>query len=213
MKDAKRDEADRLIEQFLEERVQPTKQEWKALVDRHPEHASAFIAAALARESGDVREAESAYELDQGLADTTVSMVLNLVSQAPSRTLQATQQLVEEFKGKRAGELAEQVGIGRSYASLMSGVLAGRTEAPARVVSALQGLWSVHSAALLESFRRSFEGRHVPAFKSQQKPDLAPQPESWEAAVRSLKVSPAETGRLLKLAEADRDEPVRASSK
>src|SRR5262245_57250194 len=133
-----RDQAERLIVEFLAMHDEPTAADWKRLADQHPEHASAFVDAALIRAAGDAAEASAEeYVLDEALATKTVSHALNKVNQLSSPTLDAASNKLASIQTPAARrELAQAIGIG-PYPSLLNGVLVGRTRAPVKLLNAL----------------------------------------------------------------------------
>lgn len=196
-----RDQAEQLICEFLEVHDEPTSADWKRLADQHPEHASAFVDAALVRAAGDAADAsEQAYTVDLALATKTVSRALNKAHQLPSINLEQATAKVAGIQGPAARrEMANAVGIG-PYPPLLNGVLAGRTAAPRKVLDALAVLMEVPASALREVFARAFLASAVPAFKAGTgKPHISGEPAKWEDAVRGLALSPEETTRLLAL--------------
>lgn len=87
-----RTEAERLIVEFLDANDQPTAADWKVLADKHPEHASAFVDAALVRAVGDAADASAEpYEFDAGLATRMVSKGLSKLHQTSSAQLELAQ--------------------------------------------------------------------------------------------------------------------------
>lgn len=201
MNTTNRDQAERLIVDFLNTHDKPTAADWKRLTDQHPEHASAFVDAALIRAAGDAADASAEeYRLDEELATKTVSRALNKAHQLPSPTFEAARMKVEAIQGPAARrDLAQAVGIGQ-HTSLLNGVLAGRTRAPIKVLNALADALEVSAVALRELFARLFVASTVPAFKSTiGKPQLPMEPASWKDAVLGLGLAPEDTARLLKL--------------
>lgn len=200
-----RDQAERLIVEFLNEHDKPTVADWKRLANQHPEHASAFVDAALVRAAGDAADAaDEEYKLNPKLATQTVSKALSKAYQTPSVNLAAAAAKVAAIQGPAARkETAVAVGIG-PYPPLLNGVLAGRTRAPHKVLEALAELLAVPAMALREFFARTFAASSVPAHKAgDSKPTVSIEPATWEVAVRGLSLPPEETARLLKLGDED----------
>jgi len=200
-----RDQAERLIVEFLDEHDKPTAEDWKRLTEQYPQHAAAFVDAALVRAVGDAADASAEeYTFDEALANKTVSRALSKAHQLPSANLEAATKKVATIQGPSARrETAIAVGIG-PYPALLNGVLAGRTRAPRKVLDGLEQLLDVPAMALHELFARLFAASTVPAFKSgDAKPLVAAEPATWAEAVRGLGLSAEETQRLLKLAEED----------
>lgn len=193
-----KDKTEHLIAQFLTERDHPTTEDWKALVDQYPQHASAIADAAMVRAAGDAADAaDDPFVFDVELANRTVSKALNRVHQMPSRNLEIAQHQMNSLKGVARKEAAEKLGIG-PYPALLNGVLSGRTQAPVKLLQELAAFFDVQMTALAELFRRNFAATPVPAFKAgNSKPQVAAEPASWEDAVRALKLSSEETSRLL----------------
>lgn len=202
MTDINKDEAERLIAQFLNEHDLPTTENWKALVAQYPQYASDIADAAMVRAAGDAADAsEEDYAFDAALSNRTVSKVLNRIHRGSSPSLEAAQQKVNSLRGAARRETAELVGIG-PYPSLLNGVLSGRTKPPSKLLDALSAFFEVPATALLEVFRRSFATTPVPEFKAgDTKPKIATEPSTWEKAVREQELSAEEIARLLKFAD------------
>ena len=196
------DEAARLVDDFLFENPNPQTSDWKRLIDAHPQLAGAIADAALAHSGTDeAAEGGNPLPFNDALFNATISRVLNLVHQTPSPILEAAQRKVAEIQGPAAKHVAVEIGIG-PYASLLSGVLVGRTLAPIRILAALGRRLDVPSVALSELFRQTFAMSEVPAFKSPDgQPRLLTQPRTWEQSVRAMNLSPEETERLLQLSD------------
>ena len=194
-------ESEKLIVDFLNQHPRPTNQDWKQFIERFPQYASAIADAAMVRAAGDAADAVAKpYELDEELANRTVSKALSKIHQTTSLNLAKAKKKVESIqKPSERKQVAIAVGIG-SYPTLLNGVLSGRTKAPSKVLDALTALFDVPRLALVELFRRQFEESAVPAFKGGgSKPRLPVEPVSWEEAVSGLKLPEKETERLLKL--------------
>jgi hypothetical protein len=194
-----RTDAERLIVEFLDANDNPTSADWKALADKHPEYASAFVDAALVRAVGDAAEASTApYEFDAVLANRMVSKGLSKLHQTGSAQLELAQQRVKAVKTPaQKRDLSTKVGIGE-HVSLLAGVLVGRTLAPRKLSAALE----VPGIALREAFARFFEGTPLPAHKGGDgKPVVAVTPSTWEDAVRGLRLDAKETARLLSFSD------------
>jgi hypothetical protein len=201
MTNRNKDEASRLIENFLIENPKPQTSDWKRLIDAHPEHAGDIADAALVYGGTDEVAEGAQPPFNDALFNATISRVLNLVHQTPSPSLEAAQRKVAEILGPEAKKVAIEIGIG-PYASLLSGVLVGRTSAPSRIIAALGRRLDVPLAALSEVFRRTFAMSEVPAFKSpDSQPRLMAKPSTWQQAVKAMKLPVEETERLLKLCD------------
>ncbi|AJX76037.1 hypothetical protein X963_2012 [Burkholderia pseudomallei MSHR7498] len=198
-----RDEAEVLIQAFLEAHEAPTAADWKKLIDEHKEHADSFVEAALIRAAGDAAESSpEPYHLDTELADKTVSTALNLLHRSQSVALDIAATKVAAVKSPSARKkLASEVGIG-PHVSLLSGVLVGRTIAPKVLLAALARALDTPILALREHFVRAFELSTVPSYKSTTgKPNVPVRPASWDEAVRGLNLDAAETERLLRFSD------------
>jgi hypothetical protein len=196
-------ELERLIEDFLLEHPNPVADDWRRLINRYPQHANQIADAALFRwGSDDVHGEEGDLSpTGQSAFDNTISKVLNAVHQTPSPLLTTASERVDSIRGPAVKKLAIELGIG-PYGSLLSGVIVGRTVAPRRVLNALANKLQVSAESLAELFRRSFAASTVPAFKAtENKPQVATQPATWEEAVRALQLDPKETARLLEFSE------------
>lgn len=198
-------EAEQLIVDFLNQHPSPTTQDWKQFIERFPQYASAIADAAMVRAAGDAADAAAEpYELDEELANRTVSKALNKIHQTNTMNLAKAKNKVDSIqKPAERRQAAIAVGIG-PYPALLNGVLSGRTRAPSRVLNALAEMFDVSRLALVELFRRQFEESVVPAFKGGgSKPKLAVEQVCWEEAVRGLKLPEEETRRLLELERED----------
>jgi hypothetical protein len=177
----------------------PQTGDWKRLIDANPQQAAAIADAALINSGAD--EADIVVPFNEVLFNSTVSRVLDLVHQTPSPLLDTAQRKVGEIQGPAVRKVAVEIGIG-PYASLLSGILVGRTLAPRRILAALGTRLNVSTAALAELFRRSFAMSEVPAFKSPDgQPRMMTQPSTWEQAVQAMNLQPEETQRLMQLAD------------
>lgn len=204
MTDTNRDDAERLIVKFLDEHEQPTRADWKQLIEAHPEHACQFLDAAFIREIGDAAQVkDEEVVVDPLIQANTLSYALNRLHERGSTSFDAAQSVVNGVKlPADRRKLADQVGIGSQHVVLLNGVLAGRTKAPVRVLRLLADALDVQVMALREVFSRAFMSTVVPSYKSlHEKPRIPLQPGSWEDGVRDLQASPAETARLLMFAE------------
>ena len=199
-----KDEADILIAQFLNEHEHPTQDDWNELLNRFPQHASEIADAAMVRTAGDMADASNEeYVLNHALANRTVSKALMRIQQSHSPVLEMAQGKVNSLRGAARKEAAVKIGVG-PYASLLNGVLSGRTKPPRRLLDSLSAFFEVPATALAEVFRRSFALTPVPSFKAGgTKPMIAAEPKTWEEAVREQRLSLEETARLLKLCEED----------
>lgn len=198
-----RTDAERLIVEFLDATDHPMPADWKALADKHPEHASAFVEAALVRTVGDAAETSAEpYEFDASLATRMVSKGLSKLHQTSSAHLELARQRVREVKTpSQRRELSAKVGIGE-HVSLLAGVLVGRTLAPEKLLKAISEALDVPGIALREAFARFFEETPLPAHKGgERKPVVAAVPATWEEAVRGLGLDAKETARLLSFSD------------
>lgn len=194
-------EVDHLISAFLETHQQPAMDDWKALADRHPQHAAAIADAAAIRAAGDAGEAlNEPYEFDPALATRTVSKALAMAYARNASVDEAQRKLEQSLPGPaERRELAAAVGLGEQI-SLLNGVLSGRTRPACQILRSLAQCLQVAEAALLEVFARAFATDPVPANKSLRgKPVVHLQPVSWEQHVRSLGLGDEETAALLRL--------------
>jgi hypothetical protein len=102
-------------------------------------------------------------------------------------------------RGPGVRKLAQEVGVA-PHVALLNSVLAGSVEAPKQLLVRLADKFQVSALVLAEFFRRSFAVSSVPAFKAEQgKPGVPLEPTKWPEAVRALRLSEAETSRLLQL--------------
>ena len=119
---------------------------------------------------------------------------------AMSNELEALDAKVKDFQGPAVRELAEQIGLDRSAGRLLSGVLEGTTRAPRALLSRLASVLSAPESLLATYFRRSFDTRVVPSFKSEHgKPTVHTSSTRWEAAVKAGGFTPEQTKSLLQL--------------
>lgn len=198
-----RGDAERLIVQFLDEHGEPTREDWKRLIDAHPEHARNFLDAALIREVGSAVRENEEVEVDPLIQSTTLSYALNRVHQLSAPVLEAAQSAVDSVKGPaERRSLADKLGLGAKHVVLVNGLLAGRTTAPTKVLRLLSEALGVETMALREVFSRAFMSAALPPYKSTSgKPNVPLEPATWEQAVRGLQTSKEETARLLVFAD------------
>lgn len=194
-----------IIVDFLNQHPSPTSDDWKQLTDRFPMHANAIADAAMVHSAGDAADAYGEiFEVDDELANRTISNALNKIHQTASANLDKARSKVESIK-KPADrkQTAILVGIG-PYPSLLNGILSGRTRVPSKVLDALADMVKVPRLALVELFRRNFEGHPIPSFKGGgRKPEISTRPATWKEAVNGLNLSKEETTRLLELERED----------
>jgi hypothetical protein len=198
-----RTDAERLIVEFLDTTDNPTPDEWRALADKHPKFASAFVDAALVRAIGDAADSSTVpYRLDAELATRLVSKGLSKLHQTSSAQLELAQQRVKAVKTPaQRRELSATVGIGE-HVSLLAGILVGRTLVPRKLLKTISDTLDVPGIALREAFARFFDSTPLPAHKGgKDKPMVAAVPATWEEAVRGLNLDPKETARLLNFSD------------
>jgi len=105
---------------------------------------------------------------------------------------------VADYKGPAIRPLLAKVGLGSYAASLLSGVLAGHIRAPKALLRRLASTFEAPETLLTTLFRRSFENRVVPSFKSENgKPEVSTSATPWDKAVKSLNLLPEQTAELL----------------
>jgi hypothetical protein len=112
--------------------------------------------------------------------------------------LVSLEEKVTNCKGAAIRPLLAQVGLGSYAASLLSGVLAGHIRAPKLLLKRLSSIFEAQELLLTTLFKRSFENRMVPAFKSENgKPEVSKVATTWNVAVKSLNLPPEQTKALL----------------
>ncbi|MGZ8982329.1 MAG: hypothetical protein ACXW11_00065 [Methylotenera sp.] len=200
-------EANNLVENFLIDTPNPSSDDWKSLISAHPEYAKEIADAAIFQGSfGETNESVD-IAFDQGAYDATISRVLNLVYQTPSAVILKANQKLESIKGPQIKNISVEIGIG-SNPSLLNGILGGRIIAPNNLLASISDYLKLPIAILMQVIQAKFEQSAVPSFKSvERKPELRTKPKDWEEAVRDLKLSAAETARLLKFADEDYSGP------
>ncbi|NIE66844.1 hypothetical protein [Burkholderia sp. Ax-1719] len=115
--------------------------------------------------------------------------------------LESAKAIVEQFKGPAVRRLADDIGLGKR-GPLLSGVLSGKTDAPRAVLRALSLKLKVSIPLLKQVFNESFLNTPIPAFKAQgEKPEVRLEKQSWEDAVKSLKLTDEDTAALLEFAD------------
>ncbi|MGS0895102.1 hypothetical protein ACVBGC_21610 [Burkholderia stagnalis] len=106
---------------------------------------------------------------------------------------------IASCRGAAIRPLATRIGL-NGHAALLSGILAGTVRAPRAVLTNLSEIFEASEATLTLFFRRSFESRAVPAFKTEKgKPELPDATKSWEDAVKAMKLPKDQTKALLDL--------------
>lgn len=198
-------EAMTIVENYLMDNPNPSNQDWKSLINTHPEFAKEIAEAAVFQSSFDDAINEEDMVFDQASYDATISRVLNLVHKASSPAILEANQKLEAIKGPQIKSISVGIGIG-SNPSLLNGVLAGRIIPPNKVLVSISNYLELSTALLTQIFQTKSEQLAVPSFKSSEnKPELRIKPKQWEEAVRELELSHDETTRLLKFAEAGSD--------
>lgn len=196
-------EARNIVENFLMDYPNPNSKDWSLLIDANPEFAQEIADAAIFHSSFDDANIDQNIAFDQAAYDATISQVINQVYQTPSPSITEISQKVEAIKGPQIKSISVEIGIG-PYPVLLNGILAGRILAPNSVLNSLSDFLRVPILALQQVFQLKFEQSVVPSFKStDSKPEVKTNSKSWNAAVLSLELSPAETARLLKLSDKD----------
>jgi hypothetical protein len=198
-----RGDAERLIVQLLDEHGEPTRTDWKRLIDAYPEHVRYFLEAALIRDVGASVHEDEEVEVDAAAQTKTLSYALNKVHQVGAPAFVAAQAAIDAIKNPlERRSLANRLGIGSEHVVLVNGVLAGRTKAPPKVLRLLAEVFDVEMMALKEVCARTFLATAVPPYKLPNgKPNIPLEPATWQQAVRQLQVSKEETARLLAFAE------------
>ena len=194
--------ARKVIADFLAENSQPTLEDWKRLIVRHPQHAGDIVDAALLRHGTQrLVDADVTLPVNRAAYEATVSGAINLLYTTPSAQLADLEEKIAAVSGASIRKLAADVGLG-SQVALLNSVLSGTVMAPARVMQHLTEVFGTSVATLAELLRRSFNNREIPAFKAVAgKPELADKPTPWVDAVKSLKLPPKQTQKLLSLDE------------
>jgi hypothetical protein len=194
--------AQEIIMDFLVKNTEPTTEDWKQLIELHPEQAGDIADAALLRQGTQrLVEADAEAPVNKAAYEATVSEAINVLHTTPSPQLVVLEEKVAAVRGAAARKLAAEVGLG-SEVALLNSILAGTVVAPRRVMLRLTKVLDTSVAALTEFFGRVFESREVPAFKAVAgKPRVIDKPTSWEDAVKSLSLSSERTRELLSLDE------------
>lgn len=192
--------ASRVIADFLADHAEPTAADWKLLIDQHPELAGEIADVAILRGGAQpMGEPSADAPLNRALFDAMVSQAMSLLYETPSPQLVELEKAVAAVRGPGVRKLAQEVGVG-PHVALLNSVLAGSVEVPRKLLARLADKFQVSSLALVEYFRRSFAVSSVPAFKVEEgKPGVTLEPKKWREAVQSLRLSEAETARLLEL--------------
>lgn len=193
-------EAGRLIEDFLSNTSSPQTNDWKRLINQHPEFASEIALAAIDDRSSYVESVGGELNTDEkAIYNRTISRVLNMVHSAPIHAIQDAQIKIEAIKGPSARTIAQEVGLGQ-HVVLLNRVLSGRTRAPGKLLADISKRLDIAVIALEQFFELAFANNKVPAYKATgAKPQVAAHPQSWADAVRELKMSKEDTTELLKL--------------
>jgi hypothetical protein len=107
---------------------------------------------------------------------------------------------VANCKGAAIRPFLTELGLGSYAAPLLSGVLAGHVRAPKALLKRLSTVFDAQETLLTTLFKRFFENRMVPAFKSEDgKPAVANVAIRWDVAVKSLNLPSDQTNALLDL--------------
>lgn len=191
---------DLIIAEFRATHLDPSPQDWLALIAAHPEAAGEIADAAMLHQTVEhLEESDVEAPLNREVFESGVSQAISRLYETPSASLRQAQERIAAVQGPSVRSLAREVGLG-SAPALLSGILVGAVEVPRRVLDGLVVHLDLTAMVLIECFRRALAAAAVPAFKAEGgKPGLATEPTSWTDAVRSLHLPEEETRRLLQL--------------
>lgn len=105
---------------------------------------------------------------------------------------------IEEFKGPRAKQLAQDVGLGKRR-ELMNQVLVGAVTAPARLLTALAERLELSTTALSQAFSLSLSQSIAPSHKADGSPTVCVTAKTWREGVAALRLPKDEEQQLLEL--------------
>lgn len=118
----------------------------------------------------------------------------------PMEEIQAANAAILLAKGPAIRTIAEDIGLKKEHSPLLSGILSGRIDAPKKISELLANALHVSERALMRVAHDAFRRSEVPSYKAESgKPTVLTQPESWDAAVKSLGLSIDDTQRLLRI--------------
>ena len=201
MNDIKRsgiDDISTLVESFLYAHPNPTTSHWKELIAANPALAEEVADLALWHGRAN-RLDDSAYEeaLDVDLANSTKSELLSSMHKNTAPVEKAMRAL-QKCKGPMARNVAREVGLGERV-DLLDQAISGEARAPYVIVKRLARKFELQLAAVAEVFATNFQNRTVPAFKSDNKPQVGQEPISWKQAVDAAGIKGEEAQHLLHL--------------
>ncbi|MFV1849125.1 MAG: hypothetical protein ACMZ66_00225 [Thalassospira sp.] len=189
-------QVEHIFRSFLDDHPDPSSEDWRALLQRYPEYTEDIVHRAISH--GSRLESER-----RQIGARTLTFAQNLLQSQPSPVLEAVDAQLTAVKGPQVRDIARQIGLGE-HVNLLNGVLVGRTQAPVRVLSALETYFDAPAMVLRAVFEQRFAASVVPAFKAtREQPQVTVEPTSWVDAVHSLELSTEETTRLLQMAEDD----------
>ena len=189
-----------VIAAFLATNPEPSKEQWKRLIEQHKEFAREIADAGLLRARvKHLAEEDVEAHLNVEAFNASVSGAINLVHKTPSPIAMHIEMRVAEIRGPVVKRLATELGLGAEPA-LLSSVLAGTVKAPRMLLERLAERFETNAAALQGFLLSSFYRQGFPAFKVKRgKPEVALEPTPWADAVRASQLSPEQTKELLEL--------------
>lgn len=192
--------ARKIVAAFLADDPEPSKEQWKRLIEEHKELAGNIADAALLHARvRHLSEEDVGAPLNTEAFNASVSNAISLVYKTPSPIAAYIEQRVAEVRGPAIRKLAAELGLGAAPA-LLSSVLAGTVKAPKRLLDRLAGMFETTTVALQDFLFNSFQRQRIPAFKAEEgKPEIAIEPTPWADAVRASQLSPEQTEKLLEL--------------
>lgn len=105
---------------------------------------------------------------------------------------------IEDFKGPRAKQLAQDVGLGKRR-ELMNQVLAGTVLAPTRLLAALAKRLELSTSSLRRAFSLTLNQSAVPSHKAASSPTVCVTAKTWREGVEALRLPKEEEQQLLEL--------------
>lgn len=190
-----------LIEDFLHSNPNPSRQDWRALIEGNQPFSDQILDYAQAYQQSHSMSQEMDDELlDEALFNVTKSQAMALVS-ANNEPLNKVVAELARYKGPAARDLAASLGLAE-HVSLLNQVIRGDVLAPYALLKRIALKLHVQIAAVAQTFSVNFQNQPVRAFKSAGKPALTNEPIAWAKAVQDAGIKGAEAERLIALEKA-----------
>lgn len=137
------------------------------------------------------------YFVAEGLANCVDAQEF-LLGECTSEEVEQALATIEEFVGRRAEQLAQDVGLGKRR-GLMNQVLIGAVSAPTQLLRSLAQRLELSPASLRRAFSLNLSQSLAPSHKADGSPTVCVTAKTWREGVLALQLPKAEEQQLLEL--------------